>query len=59
MMLDRTERASGWVLSRPESLFAFLDDPRDIGAPMRKLSAMMPGGTMDYAFDDRGGQAVP
>lgn len=58
MILDRTERSCGWVRVNPEPLFAFLDDPRNIGAHMRKPSAMMLGGTMDYAFDDRGGQAV-
>lgn len=58
MIFDRTERSSGWVRSKPDALFTFLDDPRNIGAHMRKPSVMMLGGSMDYAFDDLGGKAV-
>lgn len=42
----------------PEVVFAILDDPRRLGRHMEKPSAMMLGGSMRYALDERGGRAV-
>jgi hypothetical protein len=50
--------ASAQVPATADALFAFLDDPRSLGGHMEKPSAMMLGGSMRYAFDASGGQAV-
>jgi hypothetical protein len=50
--------ASAQVPATADALFAFLDDPRSLGAHMEKPSAMMLGGSMRYAFDAGGGQAI-
>jgi hypothetical protein len=40
------------------TLFAHLDDPRQLGAHMTRRSPMMAGGRMDYVLDERGGRGV-
>jgi hypothetical protein len=50
--------ASAQVPATAEALFAFLDDPSSLGGHMEKPSAMMLGGSMRYAFDAGGGQAI-
>lgn len=50
--------AKARVAAAPETLFAYLDDPRSLGGHMEKPSAMMLGGGMRYAFDAGGGRAV-
>lgn len=50
--------ASEQVPTTADALFAFLDDPRSLGGHMEKPSAMMLGGSMRYAFDAGGGQAI-
>ena len=46
------------VPAAPEAVFAILDDPRRLGRHMEQPSAMMLGGSMRYALDEEGGQAV-
>ena len=49
-MLRSTEATVG-IESAPETLFAYLDDHRHLGAHMSESSWMMLGSKMDYEFD--------
>ena len=48
---DRHKEFSVDVAAPPEAVFAFLDDPKALGAHMGRRSAMMMGGRMAYRFD--------
>ena len=58
MNYPHSAEARAQIAAPPETLFAFLDDARSLGGHMEKPSAMMLGGSMRYAFDAGGGQAI-
>jgi hypothetical protein len=52
------DEASVLIAAPPEAIFDHLDDQTRLGEHMEKPSAMMMGGSMSYAFDDKKGRAV-
>ncbi len=58
MRAPRRFERSTVIAVDPARLFAVLDDPARLGAHMGKPSAAMLGGSMTYALDAAGGQAV-
>jgi len=58
MSARRHEEVTVHVAATPERLFAYLDDPTQLGGHMTKPSSMMLGGSMSYEVDERGGREV-